>query len=779
MRNSFYFLFFLFSFTSNSLSAQNISVRGRVLDGKEQTFLSFANIALYQDSGYITGISTDTIGKFAIEHIKPGNYMLTVSYLGYKTERIRIDELSKSIDIGDIVMESSTQELKEVVVSAGSVITKIDRQIILPTNYQIKISNNAFDLLNSMMISRLHVDPIFKTITVSGGENVQTRINGIKASKEEVATLRAKDIQRIEYIDSPGAQYRNENVEAVINIIVKRKESGGIVAIDGLNAPFIRFGENNVSAKYNYKQSEWSLIYELSYRKAKERWRDLTESFYYPDGNELIRKQEGIIAPLQNNTHVLNLSYNLFKPDKYIFNAIVKDYFYRSPEDNWASVISSQGSERISIQTYQSEKQQKPSLDLYFQYMLPKNQSLSINMVGTYSNTLYERTYGEFSAKDTLTHIFTEVEGKKYAIVTEGVYERFLGKQKFNAGMKYTQIKSENQYNGSEFASTKMDQSEYYIFADLTGKLTDKWRYMLGSGLSRSWFLESEHDRLFYTFCPIFQLSYTIKEGQNMRYRFSLKPSIPSLSSLSNVEQAIDSLQFTKGNPDLQPFKIYRNTMSYTFSKKKLNAELFASYLYYDKPIMEDVFIRNNRFIIMENNQVNWQKINIEATLGFAPLDIGNLRNFASFSLSGGFSRFLSNGNQYLHHYNNFYYNAAATFLYKNWILLGEFRTFQSNLYGERIKYGENQQSLMLLFRPDKFTFGLGILFPFSSTFKEGYERFNKIVPVESWTYVNESSRMIIAKISYDFSLGRKYKIGRKHLNNQDDSDSGILKSDR
>jgi hypothetical protein len=778
MRNTFYSLPVMFFFTSITLIAQNITISGYILDEKDQSFLPFANVELYQDSVFIRGTSTDTAGKFVLENIKSGNYMLTVSYLGYKTERIRIDELGKSIDIGNIAMNNDSKELNEVIVYANPIINKIDRQIILPTNFQIKASNNVFDLLSNMRISRLYVDPIFKTITVSGGGNVQTRINGIKASKEEVAALRAKDIQHIEYLDNPDAQYRNENIEAVVNIIVKRKESGGIVAFDGLNAPFVWFGENNISAKYNYKQSEWSLIYELGYRKAKERWRDLTEFFYYTDNEELIRKQDGIIAPFQNNTQVLNLSYNLFKPNKYLFNAVVKDYFYCSPEDDWASDISSQETKQIQTKTHQSEKQQKPSLDLYFRYMLSNNQSLSINTVGTYNNTQYERTYGEFSKQDTLTHIFTEVEGKKYSIIAEGVYERFFGNQKFNVGMKYTQIKSENRYHGNEFAFTKMDQSEYYLFADLTGKLA-KWGYTLGSGLSRSWFSEAGHDRLFYTLCPVFQLSYAMKENQNIRYRFSLKPSIPSLSSLSNVEQAIDSFQLTKGNPDLQPFKIYSNSVSYTFSVKKFNSEIYASYLFYDKPIMEDIFIKNKQFVIIENNQINWQKINMEATIGFAPLDIGNLKNFAMFNVSGGFSHFLSNGKQYSHQYTNFYYNVGATFLYQKWVLIGEFRTFQSSMYGERIKYGENQQSFMLLFRPDKFTFGLGILFPFSSTFKEGYERLSNVAPIESWTYVNESRRMVVAKFSYDFSIGRKYKTERKRLNNQDDANSGILKSDR
>jgi len=774
-----YYLYLFLTFISANITAQNISIRGRVLNANDQSILPFASVELHKDSLFITGITTDSNGEFTFKNIMSGSYLLKISYLGFKSDIIRIEELNKPLDIGAIALKSESLDLSEVVVRANPVINKVDRQIILPTDYQIKASNNAFDLLNNMMISRLHVDPLFKIISVSGGGNVQTRINGVRASKEEITALQAKDIQRIEYIESPGAQYRNEDIDVVINIIVKRKEFGGIVAIEGLNAPFVKFGNENFSVKYNYKLSEWGLIYELSYRGAKERWRDLEESFYYPNGKNIKRTQDGIIAPLENNTHVLDLSYNLFKTDKYIFNAIIKNYFYSSPKDDWKSVVLSQELEKINTQTHQLEKQQTPSIDLYFQYMFSKNQSVSINSIGTYNISKYERTYKEYSGSDTLTNINTVVDGGKYSLITEGLYERLLGKQKFDAGIKYTQISSQNTYIGSESATTKMNQSEYYFFADLTGKLNPKLGYTLGSGLSRSWFSESGNDQLFYTFCPVLQLSYIINNYQNIRYRFSLKPSIPSLSSLSNIEQAIDSIQYTKGNPYLHPYKIYRNSISYSFSKKKLNSEIFVSYLFYDNPIMEDVSLENNRFVITNNNQVNWQKINIEATLGFAPLDLGNLKNFVMFNFSGGFSRFLSNGNDYSHQYNNFYYNINANFIYRKWILSGEFRTFQSNLFGERINYGENQQNLVLLFRPNNFTLGLGVLFPFSSTYKEGYERLNKIAPVKSWSYVNESSRMIFAKFSYDFSLGRQYKSEKRRINNQDDRDSGILKSDR
>ncbi len=79
------------------------------------------------------------------------------------------------------------------------------------------------------MIDRLRVNPIYKTLEVSGG-NVQTRVNGIEVKGNEIASILAKDIKRIEFIENPGSRYHDTELGAVINIITKKREDGGQVS---------------------------------------------------------------------------------------------------------------------------------------------------------------------------------------------------------------------------------------------------------------------------------------------------------------------------------------------------------------------------------------------------------------------------------------------------------------------------------------------------------------------------------------------------------------------
>ena len=59
-------------------------ISGTVFDANTLQSLEGANITL-DDSRY--GTASDTTGKFYLKHIPTGNYVITVSYVGYKTVR--------------------------------------------------------------------------------------------------------------------------------------------------------------------------------------------------------------------------------------------------------------------------------------------------------------------------------------------------------------------------------------------------------------------------------------------------------------------------------------------------------------------------------------------------------------------------------------------------------------------------------------------------------------------------------------------------------------------
>ena len=177
-------------------------------------------------------------------------------------------------------------------VSASNVLQRVDRQIILPTESQLKRSFGAYDLLNNLGIARLQVDKFTNSMSISGGGAVQTRINGIKVTDKEIAAVRAKDVLRVEFIEDPGKQYGDDELGAVVNIILRRRETGGVVNFQLSDSPHTLWGENFLSAKFNYKNSEWGIDYFNKNGKYHSRL-ESHETFYLGD-RTIDRIKEGI-----------------------------------------------------------------------------------------------------------------------------------------------------------------------------------------------------------------------------------------------------------------------------------------------------------------------------------------------------------------------------------------------------------------------------------------------------------------------------------------------------
>lgn len=99
--------------------------------------------------------------------------------------------------------EEKTIGLGEITIKASSVIRKKDRQLVFPSQDQVKNSMDGLDLTRRLALPRLWVGPNTKSISMANG-NVQLRINGVLASSLEVAALSPADIKRVEYHDNPG-----------------------------------------------------------------------------------------------------------------------------------------------------------------------------------------------------------------------------------------------------------------------------------------------------------------------------------------------------------------------------------------------------------------------------------------------------------------------------------------------------------------------------------------------------------------------------------------------
>lgn len=758
--------------------AQSLSIKGRVTDASQEAVIA-ANVSLWTiDSTLVTGVTSDAQGKFALHKIKAGDYRLSISFIGLQSENILL-KLNKSLDLGDVQLQEDAVSLGEVTVSASNVLQRVDRQIILPSESQLKRSFGAYDLLNNLGIARLQVDNLSNSMSVSGGGSVQTRINGIKVTDKEIAAVRAKDVLRVEFIEDPGKQYGDDELGAVVNIILRRRETGGVVNFQLSDSPHTLWGENFLSAKFNYKNSEWGIDYFNKNGKYHSRL-ESHETFYLGD-RTIDRIKEGIEdeSPSLSFINNLNLTYNLTKADKYVFNAIFRNNLSNAPYQNELNKMWAVGSTE-SIYSYVNNhtSSYSPALDLYFQHTLPHQQSIQVNVTGTLIHTKNNRKYKEYKDENApLADIQTLVDGDKRSVIGEAIYEKNFKEVKLSGGARHYQMRTENEYKGSNPTTSKMDQSQTSAFFEVQGKVKD-FSYAGSVGMTRAWFKESEEDHAYYTFTPTVRLSYNLKKAGFLRYRFNISPAIPSLGSLTDVEQAMDTIQIVRGNPLLKTYQQFTNSLSYSYSKKQFNANLCVRHQYYDNPIMESIFVEDGKLILKDENQRSFQSLNAELMVGINGATLFGLKDFLTLYASGGYTRSWSEGLNYSHMYDEFYYSVMAQVQYKDFSLLGQFRKVQNNFFGETIKKNENQTAFMAMYTRRNLQAGIGIMFPFTNNYKVGKERISKVAPFRSETFVRETGQMVVLRVGYTFEFGRKHKAGNKGLNNSD-TDSGIINMQR
>lgn len=751
---------------SSFVSSANFKISGIIVDNQKSLNIEYVNIQLLNsDSVFVKGVVSSEKGEFVINDVEQGDYIICTSFVGYQNSYISITNLTRDIDLGEITLYNSSISLKEVAVTASTVIKKVDRQVILPTKKQIKASSNGLTLLRNLQLSRIIINPIDNSIKIPGGDLVQLRINGVEVTQAEVIGLKPSEIIKIEYHDNPGLRYNNAG--AVIDYIVKRKEDGGNIAGDFTNGiSNLGYGENHFSGKYNYLKSEFSTNVYWGRRNLK--WnRENHETFILPD--RLIERVE-IGEPTKVKFDDINfaLNYNLQEPEKYLFNIRFRNNHNNTPNstgDRVSTLYQDVNSSSISDRT--SLKSNIPALDIYFQTKLRNKQQLIFNLVGTYLNTKNVRNYTELSAINK-TLISSKIRGEKYSLIAEAIYEKHLETGKLSGGIKHTQSHLENKYSEDINNFVEMNTAETHGYAEYQLN-KGKFNYVFGLGGVRIYHSQKENHIEKYIFRPSLTISYHIQENLYLRYNSYISGYSPSLSDLNNISQAIDSYQIRKGNPNLKTVTYNSNDITVSWQKNKVALELFGRYSYDRKPVMEEVYLENDKFIRSTNNHKGFHRINLQASIQYLPY-----QEYIAIKLTPFFNRYISYGNTYTHTHTNIGFRGSLMAMYKNWTFIAEMNTSNHLLWGETLTKEEKLHSFNVGYNKEKWTISAGVLNPFTKRYQIEIENLSEIAPYKQIAYSTKLSPIFMMNFTFNLDFGRSYNAGNQKINNQD-IDPGIL----
>ena len=280
---------------SGSIFAQSFTFSGTVLEKSTGEALIGANVYL-KELNY--GASTNISGYFVIPNIPKGSYKLLVSYVGYKTQEIKITVNKDCQNCISVELEDEAVRTSEVVVSADSIRT-IDK-LYAKSVSQIELSPRQLsqipqavesDLLRSLQTlpGITSLSDFSSALYVRGGTPDQNLylVDGTDVYNPEHAfgifsTFNTQAIKKVTMSKGGfGSEYggRLSSVLDVTNIDGNRKEFVGNVNVSLLSAsttlqmPVGSIGSISGSFRRTY----------LDQTVAK--WVDDIPQYYFYDGN--------------------------------------------------------------------------------------------------------------------------------------------------------------------------------------------------------------------------------------------------------------------------------------------------------------------------------------------------------------------------------------------------------------------------------------------------------------------------------------------------------------
>lgn len=741
-------------------------IAGTVVDGGDNSQLPGVSIMLANDSGdMVKGVATDEMGRFEIADVEDGTYLLHVTYIGYTPQSISLTNLDGDVNVGIVKLEQKPNVLGEVVVEGGAVINKVDRQIILPTSAQRKASTNGVSLLQHLQIPSLAINPIDKSVKTNFGADVQLRINGVEATKGEVVALRPRDVVRVEYHENPGLRYGS--AAAVVDFIVKKNETGGNVAADLMNGiKPLGAGDYDVSARYNRNKSALSAVF--SWERRDLDWiRENYESFVYP--NMILENKEiGNPTRIKYDNINLSLSYN-YADDKNMLNIAFRDVYNNTPNSfSDRNSVLYQGEDVYGIVDRQATKSHIPSLDVYYQRNLGGGQNLYLDVVGTYLKSSNDRQYSMTMVGIEPTSIVSEVDGSKYSVIGEVIYERPLWGGSLTTGAKHSHSQMDNVYDGGIRSKVKMNMEETYLFAEYKSRVK-KLDYMVGIGAMRTSYRQGGLSQEKYVARPTLTLSYNVTNDISLRYNAYMSEYSPSLSDLSDVSQEMDAYQVRRGNPGLHSVTFYTNSLSASWRNRYVNVELSGRYSYDDNPIMEETTFEDNKFVRTFANQQGFHRLNVQATVQVFPF-----RDYIQVRLTPFFNRYISNGKDYTHTHSNWGFRGSIMAMYKNWGMMIDMNTSYHELWGETITKGERLHSIAVGYNTEKWGIQAMFMNPFTKRYEQGVDNLSRLAPYKQIAYSDDFRRMVMINVSFNLDFGKQRGISGRRINNSD-TDTGIL----
>lgn len=590
-----------------SITLQGQTIKGKVCNDSDKSPVQFASVALLQlpDSSMITGVITLTDGGYSLENIKPGNYFVKASFVGYKPagKQVSIASGQAETTLDTIFLGLTTASLNEVTIVGERLKGEemVDRTVYKIPELISKSSSSGYDVLKK--IPQVNVD-FQNNITLNGSSNFIIQVDGRQRDREFLARLLPSDIQSIEIISNPSGKYEG-NIDGVISIILRKEARIGMsgnaaLSIKPFNKPTIAAtgSLDYAVGKMTFYATAVAVHQKLDINSTNENRFLITDSLTRMSGNGGIN----VTMPSLNTgfdyylNEKNNMSFNVsYKPlsqkvDMATMTVLLKN---DNPLGRISSVTTNAvTSDEISASLFYKRSFDKPVQELtaevsYYTFKsLTQNDFMNathpyngVELLGTYSrleDDLNRRNY--LSVKVDYVYplgMYTKVETGYQGYYQQLSYDFEINNTEGTNLFEYTELRN-SAYAGVTFSLKKfgmqamMRVENSHISAD------------------------SVSDPDYTTLLPTANIQYKFSAAQNVKLTYNRRINRPGIYDMNPNPKIGQDYSVTTGNPDLRPDYRDRVQMTYTWN---FGSNYLSPYVY-DEFFSDKI---GNRFSVMSS----------------------------------------------------------------------------------------------------------------------------------------------------------------------------------
>jgi len=593
-----------------SLFAQsNYQISGLVQDASNEG-VPFANVLLLRanDSILVKGAITSETGTFVIADVPQDRYFVESSVIGYQGAASEAFQLTSNYTVPNLVLVEG-ESLDEVLVVAEKPLytQKVDRMVINVEGSIVSSGGNALEVLErspGVVVNRQN-----SSISVVGKDGVVVMINGkisyvpAQSVVQLLEGMSADNIESIELITTPPANFEAEGNAGYINIVLKKTADLGLNGSYSFSAGYGDGETTRDNINFNYRKNKINIFGSYSFSIDKRaQFFETTRQFRENDTLKGVAT-ETFRDPRQRN-HNLRFGVDLQVSEKTIMGVLLTGLDNRWSMDAFnKNVETANGSPISFIDIVNDEINQLKnfganynvkhnftedefiSMDLDYLYYIFDNPTNYTNSFFD-GNRMFLNSTLLKSGKDT--DLITLVGKLDYS-------NKPNDKLSYQAGFKVTKndlendVSIENEVNGTFVIdptltnSSILDESILGAYVSSEYSFDDKTTAKVGL---RYEYTDTELttntqgkvvDRTYGILFPSVFLNRKITEDLTMNLSYSKRITRPTFNDLAPFVIFFDPNTFISGNASLQP--AISNSLKYDINYKSY----FLSFGYTDQ----------------------------------------------------------------------------------------------------------------------------------------------------------------------------------------------------